>query len=131
MNTTKSPKTKSQLNTGNLGVYTVGFILSLVLTLIAYFLVQRHVSTHHTAISHGLLLFMITSLAIIQLLVQLIFFLHVDEERKPRWNLTALMFAAIVVFILVFGSLWIMNNLNYHMDSQKQINEYLREQHDL
>jgi cytochrome o ubiquinol oxidase operon protein cyoD len=57
----------------------------------------------------------IVGLAIIQLFVQLFFFLHLGEESKPRWNLMVLLFAAMVVIIVVFGSLWIMNNLNYNM----------------
>jgi cytochrome o ubiquinol oxidase operon protein cyoD len=53
-------------------------------------------------------------LAIIQLFVQLTFFLHLDRESKPWWNNTAFAFAVIVVVILVGGSIWIMANLNYH-----------------
>src|SRR6266496_5803873 len=98
---------------GTLRVYTVGFVLSLILTLVAYFIVSRHVNTHHVAIAHSLLIFMIVGMAIIQMMVQLVFFLHLDSEPKPRWNLTVMLFAALVVLIVVFGSLWIMNNLDY------------------
>jgi cytochrome o ubiquinol oxidase operon protein cyoD len=111
--------------------YVGGFLLSLLLTLTAYLLVQRHVSSEHTIISHGILVFMIISLALVQLLVQLTFFLHVDSERKPRWNLTVMLFAVTVLVIIVGGSLWIMNNLNYHMNSQEEINKYIRSQGDL
>jgi len=119
-------------HTPSVSSYVGGFILSLILTLTAYFLVQRHVSTEHTAISHGVLVFMITLLALIQLLVQLTFFLHVDTEKKPRWNLTVMLMALVFLVIVVLGSIWIMNNLNYHMDSnQDQINKYIRSQGDL
>jgi cytochrome o ubiquinol oxidase operon protein cyoD len=118
-------------NLPSVASYIGGFLLSLILTLTAYFLVARHVNSKHAAISHTVLVFMITALAIIQLLVQLTFFLHVDSEKKPRWNLTVMLFAVTVLVIIVFGSLWIMNNLNYHMDSQQQINKYLRSQGDL
>jgi cytochrome o ubiquinol oxidase operon protein cyoD len=111
--------------------YITGFLLSLLLTLTAYFLVARHVSSHHAAVSHFALIFMVVALAIIQLLVQLTFFLHLDTESSPRWNLKTLLFAALVVIILVFGSLWIMNNLNYHHPTQNQINDYLKSQGDL
>jgi hypothetical protein len=33
--------------------------------------------------------------------------------------------------IVVLGSLWIMNNLNYHHPNQDQINKYIRSQGDL
>jgi cytochrome o ubiquinol oxidase operon protein cyoD len=122
---------KSAQHTLRIRTYVGGFLLSLLLTLTAYFLVQRHVSSDHAAISHGVLVFMIISLALIQMLVQLKYFLHVDNERKPRWNLTVMLFAATVLLIIVGGSLWIMNNLNYHMDSQNEINKYIRSQGDL
>ena len=66
-------------------------------------------------------------LAITQLLVQLVFFLHIDKERKPRWNLAVLLFAALIVFIIVGGSLWIMYHLNYNMSPQ-QMNQYMLQQ---
>jgi cytochrome o ubiquinol oxidase operon protein cyoD len=48
-------------------------------------------------------------------MVQLVFFLHLGGEGKPRWRLTAFLFMLLVLVILVFGSLWIMYNLDYHM----------------
>jgi cytochrome o ubiquinol oxidase operon protein cyoD len=120
-----------EISHGSIGSYAAGFALSLMLTLTAYLLVERHVSTHHEAITHSVLTFMIVGLALIQLLVQLVFFLHLDRESKPRWNLTVLLFAATVVIIVVFGSLWIMNNLNYHHPTNDQINKYIRSQGDL
>jgi cytochrome o ubiquinol oxidase operon protein cyoD len=131
MENSKTKNKNSNSYTPSIATYVGGFLLSLLLTIVAYFLVQRHVSSHHTAISHGVLVFMITSLAIIQLFVQLTFFLHVDSEPKPRWNLIALLFAALVLLIVVFGSLWIMNNLNYHMESPAEQNKYIQSQSDL
>jgi cytochrome o ubiquinol oxidase operon protein cyoD len=122
---------KPQNTQAKTGVYIAGFLLSIILTVVAYLLVQRHVSSGHAAISHDVLIFMITSLALIQLMVQLVFFLHLDSESKPRWNLTVLLFAALVLVIIVFGSLWIMNNLNYHQETQDQIDKYIRSQGDL
>jgi cytochrome o ubiquinol oxidase operon protein cyoD len=125
------PKKTKQHSTPSIKSYVSGFLLSIMLTLVAYFLVQRHISSEHSAISHDVLIFMVTGLALTQLMVQLVFFLHVDSEQKPRWNLVALLFAVTILVIIVFGSLWIMNNLNYHKDTQDQINKYLRSQGDL
>jgi len=50
-------------------------------------------------------------LALVQLVVQLVLFLHVGQEEKPRFNLLALSFGLITVVILVGGTLWIMQNL--------------------
>lgn len=89
--------------------YIVGFILSIVLTFVAYILVVNHI------LEGAWLVGAIIVLAIIQLFVQLFFFLHLGKESKPRWNLLMFSFALLVVVIVVFGSLWIMNNLNYNM----------------
>jgi cytochrome o ubiquinol oxidase operon protein cyoD len=99
---------------GSVTSYVIGFGLSIVLTLAAYVLVANQ-------LLHGqALVAAIIGLALIQLFVQLFFFLHLGSETRPRWNLTSLLFAALVVVILVIGSLWIMYNLDYHaMDSHE------------
>ena len=105
---------------GSLRSYLVGFVLSLALTLTAYFLVVDHV------LSGAALLAAILVLAITQLVVQLIFFLHLARESHPRWNLTVFGFMLVVLVILVFGSLWIMKNLNYHTDmTPEQTDEFI------
>jgi cytochrome o ubiquinol oxidase operon protein cyoD len=110
---------------GTLTAYTIGFILSIVLTLIPYFLVQRHV--HHATLSRPLVIVMIALFAVTQLGVQLVCFLHLDKGSQRRWNILVLLFAAIVVVVLVFGSLWIMHNLNYRM-SPTQMQQYVSSQ---
>lgn len=91
--------------------YIIGFALSSILTLTVPALLWLHASTHHTFPTHQELYIAFTVLALLQLFVQLTFFLHVGRESKPRWNMTALAFALIVVTILVGGTLWIMHNL--------------------
>jgi len=93
---------------GSVKTYATGFAFSIILTLAAYLLVVKNVFN-----GWGLI-FALAALAVTQLLVQLVFFLHVGRESKPRWNLTVMAFAAMVVVILVFGSLWIMKNLQYN-----------------
>lgn len=89
--------------------YVTGFVLSIALTLFAYFAVTNQLwdSTW--------LLLIIAGLAIVQLVVQLIFFLHLGRERGGSWRLVTFWFAVLVVAIVVVGSLWIMFNLNYNM----------------
>jgi cytochrome o ubiquinol oxidase operon protein cyoD len=94
--------------------YFTGFLLSLGLTVASFALVWRHKDSNGQVFSIGFLLAWIVALALVQLFIQLIFFLHLGRESKPRWNLSALAFAVIVVVILVFGSLWIMASLDYH-----------------
>lgn len=104
-----------------LGTYISGYVLSLVLTLVAYLLVR------HPAYSNSVIVAVIVVLAIVQFLVQLVFFLHLGRETKPRWKLFVAISMIGIVLILVLGSLWIMNNLNYRMTPQ-QVNTYLNDQ---
>lgn len=110
---------KNHTNTAHSSVqaysYITGFVLSLILTVGAYLLVSQHVNGHHLYLTHKFLIGVVMALAMVQLMVQLVFFLHLGREDKPRWNLRVLMFAALVVSILVVGSLWIMANLDYNM----------------
>ncbi len=101
--------------------YIIGFIASLVLTLVAYFLVAGH------RFEGGVLLSAILGLAIIQLLVQLICFLHIGHETGPRWNLAALISTLSVIGIVVVGSLWIMAHLNYNM-TPTEVDSYVMHQ---
>jgi cytochrome o ubiquinol oxidase operon protein cyoD len=93
--------------------YILGFALSIILTLIAFGLVFWHEANGHEFPSHEVILPVLIALAIIQLFVQLIFFLHIGKGERSRWNLMVLIFAALIVVILVGGSLWIMQNLKY------------------
>ncbi|MBI2285715.1 cytochrome o ubiquinol oxidase subunit IV [Candidatus Saccharibacteria bacterium] len=110
--------------------YVTGFALSLGLTLTAFALVWRYVDSDRQIFSENSLLIWVAGLAIVQLFAQLVFFLHLGRESKPRWNLAVLAFAATIVIILVFGSLWIMANLNYrggHGTSRQQTETYIIE----
>jgi cytochrome o ubiquinol oxidase operon protein cyoD len=52
---------------------------------------------------------------VIQVLVHLVYFLHLDSKSEGGWNMVAIVFSAIIILIVVVGSLWIMWNLNYNM----------------
>jgi cytochrome o ubiquinol oxidase operon protein cyoD len=109
--------------TGTLQTYVTGFILSISLTLAAYVLVTNH------AYSKWTIALAIAGLAAVQFIVQLLFFLHLGRESKPRWRLLVFSFMLLVVGILVIGSLWIMYSLNYHMVmTPQQINTYMQDQ---
>ena len=109
------------MRSGSLKSYTIGFVWSLGLTLIAYALVVHH------SFSNRLLIAAVVGLALIQFIFQMVFFLHLGRETKPRWRLFVFLFMVMVVAILVFGSLWIMNNLNYRM-TPNQVNSYMNNQ---
>lgn len=104
-------------------MYVVGFGLSLLLTFLAYATVAGKMFS--SSLTIGLIVFF----AIIQLFVQLIFFLHLGREAKPHWRWVTLGFGVLVVGIVVFGSLWIMDNLNYNMmHSPEKMHEYIHKQ---
>lgn len=95
--------------TGNLKSYVTGLLISVALTLVSYFLVTEHLIKGFT------LDIALAILSLIQVGFQLCFFLHLGEEKHPKWNLISFLFMVLVIGILVIGSLWIMYNLNYRM----------------
>jgi cytochrome o ubiquinol oxidase operon protein cyoD len=107
--------------------YFIGYLLSVALTMAAYIPVSRHINSAHHDYTHRSIVIFVISLAIVQLFVQMFFFLHLGREDKPRWRSMAFVLALIVVLIVVVGSLWIMNNLNYRMTPQ-EMNHYLEDQ---
>lgn len=106
-------------------LYVAGFVLAIVLTLAAYAVVERQL------LEHGLAVYVLVGLALVQFAVQLVFFLHLGDERGPRWNMAAFLFTLIVLGVIVLGSLWIMHNLNYNMDmTPEQMDEFMIKQSD-
>jgi cytochrome o ubiquinol oxidase operon protein cyoD len=106
--------------------YIIGFILSILLTLAAFGVVMRPDIFH---VGYGLIIPIILILAIVQLFVQLIFFLHLMDESGPRWKLTVFISTVGLVLIIVVGGIWIMNHLNYNMmASPTEMNNYIQSQ---
>lgn len=94
---------------GTLKAYVIGFISSILLTAISFSLVITKLLSGH------LLVYTIIGLALIQAMIQLLFFLHVGQEAKPRWETIAFGFMTMVLLIIMIGSLWIMNDLDDRM----------------
>lgn len=89
-----------------------GFIASLVLTLIAYFIIL-HPEFFEIDIQTAIII--IFTLALLQSLVQLIFFINVWKEKGPLWNLGVFISTASIIFIIIYFSIWIIDHLNYNM----------------
>ena len=104
-----------------LKLYISGFVLSFILTVASFAFVYFHL------VSSGALLILVLLLALIQLLVQLIFFLHLGQEKRPRYQLMFFISTFSIILIMIIGSIWIMSNLNYNMSPQ-QVNSYLQDQ---
>lgn len=89
--------------------YLVGFTLAALLTAIPFELIAEHVlSRPDTLIS-------IVVCAILQVLVHLRYFLHLDFSPKNAWFLVSITFTAIILLIMVGGSFWILLDLDRHM----------------
>lgn len=67
-------------------------------------------------------------LALSQFVLQLVYFLHVGKEFSPRLKLLVTIFMVMIVFILVAGSIWIMNNLNGRMMTHSNMVKYMNSQ---
>ena len=94
---------------GSYRSYATGFFLSVVLTVIAFALVMSG------ALPRSATLIGIVGAALVQILVHLHYFLHLDSSSAARWNILALLFTLLIMTLFVGGTLWIMYNLNYRM----------------
>ena len=94
---------------GSFKSYATGFIVSIVLTAIAFALVMSG------DLSRSAALFGIIGAALVQILVHLHYFLHLDTSSAARWNILALIFTLWIMTLFVGGTIWIMYNLNYRM----------------
>lgn len=95
-----------------LSLRVTGFIASLILTLSAYFIIL-HPEFFNINVKTAVIV--IFTLAIIQSLVQLIFFINVWKEEGPLWNLSVFISTVSIIFIIIFFSIWIIDHLNYNM----------------
>lgn len=89
--------------------YVIGFLLSAVLTAIPFWLVMSGTLDATTTTV------LITAAAILQIFVHTVCFLHVNTKAEGGWTLMAYIFTAVIVLIVIAGSLWIMFHLNSNM----------------
>jgi cytochrome o ubiquinol oxidase operon protein cyoD len=94
---------------GSLKAYLVGFVACLILTSTAFALVITQ------AISGTALVNTLAVLALVQATFQLLLFLHVGQEAKPRWETWTFLLMFLILLIIVTGSIWIMDDLNERM----------------
>jgi cytochrome o ubiquinol oxidase operon protein cyoD len=102
--------------------YVVGFVLSILFTLIPYYMV-----VHHTATGSALLA-AILSFAVVQMLIQVTFFLHLGRGQKPKWNLYFFISTIGIILVVVGGSIMIINNLHYNMTPDDQTKKIISDE---
>ena len=88
----------------------IGFLLAVILTLIPFGLVMTDAfeDTATTAL-------IVMSLGVVQIIVHMVYFLHMNRKAQGGWTFLAFVFTAILLAITLVGSLWVMYHLNYNL----------------
>ena len=100
----------SEAGHGTFRSYMTGFVLAVVLTAIPFWLVMGHVVPSSRAMA-----LIIMGLAGIQVVVHMVYFLHMNTHSEGGWSMLALIFTVVVVVITLAGSVWVMDHLNANM----------------
>ena len=108
-NESSTPGLESQGIHGNLRGYIIGYVSDIALT-IAAFAIAPSTSMAPFSVAAALVV-----LAIAQMLVHLIFFLHINTAPSQKTNVLAFAAAMLIIAIVVIGSIWIMGHLNRNM----------------
>ena len=95
---------------GSLRDYVTGFILSVILTAIPFWLVMDGVIS-----DSGTTALVILGFAAVQIVVHMVYFLHMNPRSEGGWNMLALIFTTVFVVIILAGSLWVMYHMNANM----------------
>lgn len=100
--------------------YIVGFILAVILTVIPFYLVMSgSFDSKVTGIA------VILGLAVVQIIVHMVYFLHMNTKSDGGWTFMAFIFTVILVVIVLVGSIWVMNSANElmmpHMTDHSQM----------
>ncbi|WP_395944832.1 cytochrome o ubiquinol oxidase subunit IV [Brevundimonas sp.] len=94
---------------GSFKTYMIGFVLSVILTAIPFALVMTGaLPAQATAL-------IVMALAVVQIVVHMIYFLHMNSKSEGGWTMLALIFTIVIVVICLAGSLWVMYHLNTNM----------------
>ncbi|MDT7520380.1 cytochrome o ubiquinol oxidase subunit IV [Rhodoferax sp. TBRC 17660] len=90
--------------------YMTGFLLSIILTAIPFWLVMAKViSDRPTAVM------VLGAFAVIQILVHMFYFLHMNGKVEGGWTLLSTIFTVVFVAIAIAGTLWVMFHMNTNM----------------
>ncbi|WP_214473131.1 cytochrome o ubiquinol oxidase subunit IV [Mesorhizobium sp. dw_380] len=95
---------------GSLRGYLIGFVLSVILTAIPFWLVMTGAIDDKQATA-----IVVMAFAVVQIVVHMVFFLHMNTASEGGWSMLALIFTLILVVIVLTGSLWVMYHLNANM----------------
>jgi cytochrome o ubiquinol oxidase operon protein cyoD len=92
--------------------YITGFVLAVLLTAASFGLVMFGVVSPQST------MLVLAVLALAQIVVHLVFFLHLNTSSGQRWNVMALCYTAVAAIILIGGTVWVMHNVSMNMMSR-------------
>jgi cytochrome o ubiquinol oxidase operon protein cyoD len=95
---------------GSLKGYVTGFVLAVILTAIPFWLVMGGVLPSARVTG-----FVVMGFAVVQMVVHMVYFLHMNTRAEGGWTMLALLFTLVLVVITIAGSLWIMFHLDNNM----------------
>jgi len=110
-----TPGTENGQQHGSLKGYLIGYAAAAILTIGAF------AATQSSELTPASIVAAITVLAIGQMLVHLIFFLHISTTPNQRTNILAFAVTMLIVLLIVGGSLWIMGHLHSNMMPTDQL----------
>lgn len=90
--------------------YRIGAILSIILTAVPFWLVMSGAGP-----GPGVTAAIIFAFALVQIVVHVVCFLHLDTQAEGGWTLLAFLFTAVIVILTIGGSIWVMYHLNTNM----------------
>ena len=90
--------------------YLTGFVLAVVLTAIPFWLVMGKVFDKSTVTA-----IVVLGIAVVQIVVHMVYFLHMNAKSEGGWTMLALIFTLVLVVITLSGSLWVMYHLDHNM----------------
>jgi cytochrome o ubiquinol oxidase operon protein cyoD len=94
---------------GSMKSYVLGFVYAVILTVVPFAMVMSG------AFPRGFTIITMFVLAAVQVLVHLVYFLHMDRSSAQRWNVMVFAFSVLIIAIVVVGSLWVLHNMNANM----------------
>lgn len=94
---------------GSLKSYLIGFVLAVILTAVPFGIVMA--GTFTPAVTAAIIL----GIGAVQMVVHLVYFLHLNTKSENGWNMLALIFTVIILAIVLAGSIWIMHHLDANM----------------
>jgi len=109
MSSTHSTKHQPKSEHGTTESYVIGFLFSIVFTIIPYLLVVNR------SVSGSALLATILGFAVLQMIIQILFFLHLGRGPKPLYNVVFFISTVSIILVVIGGSLFIMKHLHYNM----------------